>query len=221
MRRITNAKLQRTNEVPRMLHLSFVALILSFILCPLSFAGTRTAPSGARISQDVVLDGGGILASPGGAAMTGALGEIAGLRSWGAPNDYLYHGVPGPKFGAPASAPTALFSATPRHGAAPLTVEFMDESLENGSPIVDWDWDFGDHSPHGTDKNPVHEYANPDTYTVALTVTNGKGSTTFTWSDCIAVQAQQMPVDTPMALAALLFGMSLITMVVLHRKTTH
>ncbi|MBC7775886.1 MAG: PKD domain-containing protein [Phycisphaerae bacterium] len=42
--------------------------------------------------------------------------------------------------------------------------------------IVQWDWDFGDGSTNGAPK-PFHSYLSPDTYTVALTVTDAEGCT--------------------------------------------
>lgn len=61
----------------------------------------------------------------------------------------------------------AAFTATPRAGAAPLTVAFTDEST---GTIESYDWDFGDGSAHSTEENPTHEYTSPGVYTVVLTV---------------------------------------------------
>jgi PKD repeat protein len=43
--------------------------------------------------------------------------------------------------------------------------------------IISYDWDFGDDSPHSTDKNPTHIYTTCGVYTVTLTVTDGGGHT--------------------------------------------
>ncbi len=61
---------------------------------------------------------------------------------------------------------TADFTAFPISGPAPLRVQFTGNST--GSPIL-WKYDFGDRlsSPQ---KNPVHVYSKPGTYTVKLTV---------------------------------------------------
>lgn len=61
----------------------------------------------------------------------------------------------------------ADFSATPRSGTAPLTVQFT--NLSTGSPS-EWRWDLGDSST-STAQHPSHSYALPKTYTVTLTVT--------------------------------------------------
>ncbi len=73
------------------------------------------------------------------------------------------------------TAPVAAFSANVTEGDAPLTVAFTDAST--GAAI--WSWDFGDGST-STDRNPVHTYATPGTYTVNLTVTNKAGSSSAT-----------------------------------------
>lgn len=82
-----------------------------------------------------------------------------------------------------AAGPTAAFSGTPLSGPAPLTVDFTDAST--GTP-TSWAWNFGD-TETSTDQNPTHEYTDPGTYTVALTVTNDDGSDTETKTDYITV----------------------------------
>lgn len=60
----------------------------------------------------------------------------------------------------------AEFTASPRRGAAPLTVVFSDQSV---GAVSSWSWDFGD--GHGSPlQNPTHVYDTPGSYTVALTV---------------------------------------------------
>jgi uncharacterized membrane protein len=74
---------------------------------------------------------------------------------------------------APAAAPiTADFTGSPTTGAAPLTVQFTDES--DGDP-TSWAWDFGD-SGTSTDQHPEHEYTAPGSYDVELEATNAGGS---------------------------------------------
>jgi len=70
------------------------------------------------------------------------------------------------------SPPEADFTAEPRSGYAPLTVNFTDVS---GGTVTEWLWDFGDGST-STEQNPVHVYGNPGTYSVILTVTSESGS---------------------------------------------
>ncbi len=75
---------------------------------------------------------------------------------------------------APATPPTADFSATPATGVAGLTVTFTDAS--SGNPTA-WAWDFDSNGVvDSTDQNPSYTYTTAGTYTVKLTVTNGGGS---------------------------------------------
>jgi PKD repeat protein len=74
------------------------------------------------------------------------------------------------------------FSASPEFGAAPLNVDFSDQSFEATS----WVWDFGD-GAGSTEQNPSHTYNSAGTYTVSLTVTGPGGSDTETKTDFITV----------------------------------
>lgn len=71
--------------------------------------------------------------------------------------------------------PVADFTASPTSGGEPLTVQFFDTST--GSP-TSWHWDFGDGATSPL-QSPVHTYAAPGTYTVALTAGTSGGSTTL------------------------------------------
>jgi parallel beta-helix repeat protein len=68
----------------------------------------------------------------------------------------------------------AAFTATPTEGVAPLTVNFLDQSVSS-LPIT-YTWTFGDGSG-STLANPSHAYPQPGTYTVTLTITNTNGNT--------------------------------------------
>ena len=70
--------------------------------------------------------------------------------------------------------PTVFFSAIPRRGTAPLTVNFTDQSTNTPTS---WQWDFGDGNSSNL-QNPSHIYQNAGYYTVELTVTNDYGSDT-------------------------------------------
>lgn len=72
--------------------------------------------------------------------------------------------------------PNAEFSASPRSGCAPLTVDFIDESTHE---VTSWFWDFGDGGT-SPDQNPTHTYQNAGKYTVSLTATGPEGSNTET-----------------------------------------
>jgi PKD repeat protein len=70
--------------------------------------------------------------------------------------------------------PLANFTATPRAGFAPLTVQFYNTSSGNPTSFT---WDFGDgNTTNSTMQNPVHTYSNKGNYTVSLTATNAGGS---------------------------------------------
>ncbi len=79
--------------------------------------------------------------------------------------------------------PVADFEGTPTSGVAPLTVDFTD--LSTGNP-TGWSWNFGD-GGSSTAQNPSHEYTDPGTYTVSLTVTNAYGNDTETKTNYITV----------------------------------
>jgi PKD repeat protein len=66
----------------------------------------------------------------------------------------------------------AIFTADPNIGPEPLTVQFTDQSTGN---ITSWLWNFGDGTT-SIERNPIHEYTDPRTYTVSLTVYGPDGS---------------------------------------------
>jgi hypothetical protein len=61
-------------------------------------------------------------------------------------------------------------------GSDRTVVKFIDQSSGN---ITGWFWNFGDGST-SSERNPVHTYTTPGTYTVSLTVTGTGGSSTET-----------------------------------------
>ncbi len=85
----------------------------------------------------------------------------------------------------PCAPPAANFVGTPVSGAAPLTVNFTDQSTN--SP-TSWSWDFGDGGV-STLQNPSHAYNAAGNYTVMLTVTNFCGSDAETKASYITVTA--------------------------------
>ncbi len=71
-------------------------------------------------------------------------------------------------------APQAEFSASTSAGAAPLNVDFIDQSTTN---TASWDWDLdGDSITDSTDQSPSFVYPGPGTYTVRLIAANDTGS---------------------------------------------
>lgn len=65
------------------------------------------------------------------------------------------------------STPTASFSYTANN----LTVQFTDQSTDQGGTISSYSWNFGD-GKTSTSRNPSHTYASAGTYTVTETVTD-------------------------------------------------
>ena len=76
--------------------------------------------------------------------------------------------------------PSAQFTANVTSGAAPLKVQFSNQSTRGIRPIRYWAWDFGD-SQTSDQGAPEHIYTEPGTYTVSLTVI----STTYGGSDIL------------------------------------
>jgi PKD repeat protein len=91
--------------------------------------------------------------------------------------------------GVPIPAPVADFNANITSGAAPTTVQFVDNST---GPVSNYTWDFGDGIGSYT-QNPVHVYANNGNYTVSLNVSNTKGFNVSTKYNYIVV-AESIPV---------------------------
>jgi len=91
-----------------------------------------------------------------------------------------------------AAPPMADFTADTTSGAAPLTVQFTDQST--GS-IDTWSWDFdNDGTVDSHDQNPSWTYTEADDYTVSLTVTGPGGSDTETKTDYIHVTEPSGPI---------------------------
>ena len=86
--------------------------------------------------------------------------------------------------------PVAAFTADVVSGAAPLNVQFTDQST--GNP-TGWAWDFdNDNTVDGTAQNPSHTYDAAGTYAVKLKVTNTAGSDDEVKTDYITVTTPTM-----------------------------
>ncbi|MGV6859045.1 MAG: PKD domain-containing protein [bacterium] len=78
---------------------------------------------------------------------------------------------------APNVPPTALATATPDSGVAPLPVQFSGlGSSDTDGTLTLYSWDFGDGS-FGVGTEPQHTYAAAGNYTAQLTVTDDRGDT--------------------------------------------
>lgn len=58
---------------------------------------------------------------------------------------------------------------------ASLVTQFTDETTVDGGSATEWDWDFGDGSPHSNLQDPTHSYSGPGSYNVVLAVTSNNG----------------------------------------------
>lgn len=74
------------------------------------------------------------------------------------------------------SSPTALISASLERGDAPLDVAFTGSGSTDDSGVTGYFWDFGDGTV-STEPDPVHTFAEPNTYRVQLTVRDFEGLT--------------------------------------------
>jgi len=72
--------------------------------------------------------------------------------------------------------PTAVASATPNSGNAPLVVQFSSNgSNDPDGTIVAYAWDFGDGNT-SNEANPAHTYVAVGTYSTVMTVTDDQGA---------------------------------------------
>ena len=83
----------------------------------------------------------------------------------------------------------AVFSADFTCGVAPLTVQFLDESIATPltDPITDWHWEFGDGAT-SDEQHPTHVYESPGFYTVTLAIGNDKGWADLTMDEYVEVK---------------------------------
>jgi len=86
-----------------------------------------------------------------------------------------------------------FFDASPRHGQAPLTVQFSDQCF--GSP-TSYFWQFGD-GANNTTPNPSHTYEESGTYSVTLRANNDQSGGYGMWSKFITVTSGVEPEPTP------------------------
>lgn len=78
-------------------------------------------------------------------------------------------------------APVVLFGADKTEGVYPLDVSFVDETTGD---VAEWRWEFGD-GETSSDRNPIHTYTVPGSYSVSLTVSGAGGSNVETKDDYV------------------------------------
>lgn len=82
--------------------------------------------------------------------------------------------------GVARAAPSAVVTATPDRGPAPLHVSFdgSGSTVDPGRTIASWDWDFDDGATAPAATPAVaHDYASAGLYTARLTITDDLGAT--------------------------------------------
>ena len=109
---------------------------------------------------------------------------FSSVQGWYTPSSQsvtISHGVSASAIGTYTPFFAAIFTASITSGKAPLKVHFINSSA--GS-FTKWFWHFGDGKTSKT-WNPNHTYSKAGTYTVTLTMTGAKGTTTCTQPDYI------------------------------------
>lgn len=89
--------------------------------------------------------------------------------------------------------PTAVASAAPTIGDAPLVVDFESSGSQPGTGTgLTYSWDFGDGSPADAGPSASHTYITPGTYVAKLTMTNS-GGTSVSPGITVSVNADPNP----------------------------
>jgi len=103
-------------------------------------------------------------------------------------------------------------TASPADGRAPLLVQFTAAVANEGGPLVEYAWDFGDGTQHtSASASPVgHEYTRPGTFEVQLVVTvddetTCSDSTTVTVENRPPYVSCRLSSDTPVVGERVLF----------------
>lgn len=144
---------------------------------------TLYSPSGDESSDWTTWGTGQALVLPGVSSTSRIMIVAAGVGQ--SSSEWLLYengtaGTPTPTIVVPV---TADFTADPKTGTAPLTVQFVD--LSTGAP-TEWSWSFGDGAT-SSDQHPVHTYTAYGNYTVSLTASKSGSTDTETKIDYITV----------------------------------
>jgi PKD repeat protein len=91
---------------------------------------------------------------------------------------------------------------------SPFVTEFSEYSVACSASIIEWSWDFGDGGT-SINRNPMHTFALPGTYTVKLTVKSSKGASYTTQQD-VEIFGSMSPVINLGSDINLCFGNELI-----------
>lgn len=107
------------------------------------------------------------------------------------------------------------FTVANAQGPVPLNVTFHDVSDVPG--VAARTWDFGD-GTNGTERDPVHAYTVPGSYTVTLKLATANGTTSFQMANVVAATGIPTPTPSPAPLALALAGVALAA-VAWHRRS--
>ena len=91
-------------------------------------------------------------------------------------------------------APSAVATATPTSGPAPLAVDFDGSaSTDSDGTIASYSWNFGDGSPVEAGATVSHVYTEAGTYAASLVVTDNRGGTDVELVEIVAGSENQSP----------------------------
>lgn len=86
--------------------------------------------------------------------------------------------------------PVAAFHANTTTGYTNAWFQFTDDSTNTPTS---WEWSWGDSTPNGTTKNPLHQYTTAGSHNVTLTVSNADGSDTLVKNNYITITYYLLP----------------------------
>ncbi len=90
--------------------------------------------------------------------------------------------------------PTVSLSATPTSGEVPLSVELTANATDPDGNTLTYSWDFGDGNKTGNKSKETHMYNNAGTFTVKVTVSDGKGGSA---TDSTEITVKAVPKNNP------------------------
>lgn len=109
----------------------------------------------------------------------------------GEPNPITYPCFAGPMF-VPITNAAFSHNAT---GPVPVGSTVVFTNTSTGIPPLSYEWDFGDGVGTSTEANPTYQYTAAGTYNVTLTVTNGEGTETDTFTSVVEVSGTKQVVN--------------------------
>ncbi|HLF96061.1 MAG TPA: PKD domain-containing protein [Methylococcaceae bacterium] len=122
-----------------------------------------------------------------------------GYSDYGSLGQYTVSGSYPQQTGSGSAAPTAVLSALPASGYAPLNVSFEGgSSTDSDGTIAAYDWNFGDGTT-GSGASVAHTYNAVGNYTATLTVTDNSGLQDGATQ---AIQVTQSPVAVSMKVSS-------------------